>query len=1179
MADPAPASPTHVRLSLLGPFEATAGGAPVPLGGPRQRAVLARLALAGGDVVPFERLVDELWDGDPPASARNTVQSYVSNLRRAFAGDGELIERVGPGYRVAVAPDQIDLRRFEDLVAAAGEPGTDPGRRYEILDDALGLWRGPALADVADHGWARADIVRLDELRLGAMEARFDALIDLGRHVAIVGELEHAVRSYPLRERFCGQLMLALFRSGRQADALRAYERTREHLLEELGLDPGPELQRLAGAILSHDAWLDDATVSSSRAAGAPEPERPPVRALPALTVGPCRRLVERPVGRPFVGRRDEVVVLEQAWDHVVREGRPQIAVVTGEAGVGKTRLVRHVVRTLEAGGAQVLWGRCTTDPDVSYQPIVDALADAFADIEPSALAATVEARPGLAPLLAPLLGASDHLVGLDRSAGHLEVYEAAAQILTDHDDAPPTVLVIDDAQWSDAASLHLVDHLLARGRTERVLVLLTVRRPAGRATDDLDHLIAGSRRDGRLVEVELGGMDVEDVERLLETLAIDDGAALAPTVQQRTAGNPFYIEQLALAGEGSAAFDELPPSVRSVIELRLAALDDETRSVLVAAAVLGARAPVETLAAVTGASAAQVLDHTDRATAAGALVDDADIGWVAFPHALVRQTVLAGATRNRVAQLHLQAADALSAGPRRAGTAAAVAAHCFDAGALCPLDRRVEAGLAAAASSAAALAPEVTLNWVDRVRSALDHEEPGADLTPRFTAHLLAAAAHRHLGDRERSTAEAWSAVDVARRLADPVRLAEATDAVGLSKAGIGFDFGEFDQRLLDLLDEALAAIGPDPSAPRAMLLAWGAAARTGAHDPLQDQLSAEAVRVAAELDDPVVLARASFARQLACSGPNGLVERLTRGPITSAAAVQADDVELEVVALVLRIVDLLEADRVDESSAALEQLRARLAPLQRPSFDAYLGFLDANQALLRGDLAAADTATAAAIAAGSRAHGGNAGQAWAAQQFLLAWFRGHLPELTPVLAAMAEDQPEMPVWHATLAATLVAGGDRAAASELSRQLGATASTFPYDAQWTVTMALLAEVAWSVDDAATGAAAASLINPFVDHVAVTAMGAACVGPLHRARGLALAAAGDLDGSLASLEVAVRRSRRDRFYPWLARALHDQTAVLLRRNRRGDRSAAAQSRSEADALARRLGITLALAPW
>jgi DNA-binding SARP family transcriptional activator len=241
---------------ILGPFEVVDNQA-LSLGGRKQKAVLAALLLHHGEVVPPDRLIEALWGERAPATASKTVQVYVSNLRKAL-GNGHLITQ-GGGYVLAVDPDQIDAGRFGKL-AAHGREALDQGDPREakaMLEGALAMWRGPALADFAYESFAEPEIARLEEARMAALEDRIDADLQLGQHAALVPELEALVHEHPLRERLYELLMVALYRSGRQVDALDRYQRARAKLIDEFGIEPGPGLQEIQRAVLSQDAALD----------------------------------------------------------------------------------------------------------------------------------------------------------------------------------------------------------------------------------------------------------------------------------------------------------------------------------------------------------------------------------------------------------------------------------------------------------------------------------------------------------------------------------------------------------------------------------------------------------------------------------------------------------------------------------------------------------------------------------------------------------------------------------------------------------------------------------------------------------------------------------------------------------------------------------------------------------
>ncbi len=271
-----------VEFRILGPLEVVHQGRVVALGGSRERALLALLLLSANRVVSSERLAEDLWAGRPPEGANQALRVYMSRLRKSLReadGDGLLVTQP-PGYLARVETDALDAARFESLLSEGREQAGkgDHQQAAATLSEALSLWRGPALADVADAPFARAEAARLEEARLSATEERIQADLACGRHGELVAELDALTRAHPLRERLWAQRMLALYRSGRQADALRSYQELRALLGEELGLEPSAALARLEGAILRHEPELDWPTAAGPRdrrhAPGRPPPWR-----------------------------------------------------------------------------------------------------------------------------------------------------------------------------------------------------------------------------------------------------------------------------------------------------------------------------------------------------------------------------------------------------------------------------------------------------------------------------------------------------------------------------------------------------------------------------------------------------------------------------------------------------------------------------------------------------------------------------------------------------------------------------------------------------------------------------------------------------------------------------------------------------------------------------------------
>jgi DNA-binding SARP family transcriptional activator/streptogramin lyase len=267
-----------MEFRILGPVEAVEGSRSLPLGGAKQQALLAVLVLNANRAVSTDRLIDALWGERAPDGAAHTIQVFVSQLRKALRVDGErspdeLLVTQGRGYVLRIEPDRVDLYRFEALIDRGRKvlADRDPAGASALLREALDLWRGAPLAGLEDEPFAQPHIARIEDLRLSAVEDRIEADLAMGRHAELVGELQALASEFPLRERLRGQLMLALYRSGRQAEALSAYRDAKQMLAEELGIDPTPDLQRLEGAILRQDPDLELAPLPAGPAPEVPQ--------------------------------------------------------------------------------------------------------------------------------------------------------------------------------------------------------------------------------------------------------------------------------------------------------------------------------------------------------------------------------------------------------------------------------------------------------------------------------------------------------------------------------------------------------------------------------------------------------------------------------------------------------------------------------------------------------------------------------------------------------------------------------------------------------------------------------------------------------------------------------------------------------------------------------------------
>ena len=474
-----------VRFRILGQLEVEGPAGEIRLAGAKQRALLAFLLLQANEVVPTGTLIELLWTEAPPADAAKALQVQVSRLRRALEAD--VLRTLPGGYLLEVDPAEFDLRRFEDLAAAGREllAHGDAAAARGTLNEALGLWRGTPLAEFAANPLARREAARLEELRLTALEDRIDADLVLGAHGQLVGELEALVARHPLRERFRLQLMLALYRAGRQADALAAYRDARRALVDELGIEPGRQLQELEQSILRHDTALDLPVSSGTR---------------------PGRR-----AAGIFVGRERELAELAPALEDAVA-GRGRLFLVSGDSGVGKTRLADELASRAKDAGARVLWGRSSKRAGAPpYWPWTQALQSLGEN----------------APELDPALG----------DAERFGLFVELASRLRESSRQQPVLLVFDDLQHADDLSLLLLEFVAGELAVMHVAIVATyVESP------DMPDALAALADHSAHHRLRLQPLGIEDVSRFLELTGTTD--VDAATLHADTGGNPRLVWQ-----------------------------------------------------------------------------------------------------------------------------------------------------------------------------------------------------------------------------------------------------------------------------------------------------------------------------------------------------------------------------------------------------------------------------------------------------------------------------------------------------------------------------------------------------------------------------------------------------------------------------------------------------------
>jgi len=634
------------RIGVLGPIELRG---PMQLGGAMERRLLAALAVHCGEAVSVASLVDALWDDDPPRTAAKTLQNYVLHVRRAMAGvEGLNIVTQPSGYCLRAAPETVDARLAESLIGA-GRRDPDPATAARRLRQALDLWRGSALQEFADRPFAQAEASRLEELREAALEDLFDAELALGRHHEVVAGLEGLVTSGPLRERRWSQLMVALYRDGRQAEALEAFHRLRRALDEDLGVVPSAELCHLHQAILRHSpelAW------------------RPPPPDAPG-----------------YFGRATEMSRLLASLEKA-GTGRGGVVLLAGEPGIGKSHALRQLTERARAGSAIVLAGRCVEGAWVPpFSPFAEAIAGYGESADPQRLRADLApALVRIAPRLSELLPDLDPPPALQPDEERFRLLDAAAQFFAALSSRATVLLVLDDLHWADAGTALMMRHV-ARHCGQRRLLIAGAYRTTETAQDPLGDALGAMQAETQCTTIRLGALSTEAIGQLL---AAEAGApvsvSLTTAIGAHTGGNPFFAkevirhlaEERALHEDGSGELETglplvaVPEGVRQVLARRRARMSVEANRLLECGSGFAGPFLLPVAAMAAGLDDPSALSALDELLAAG-MIRPGDVPErYEFGHALVCNAVYDALNPSRQARLHRRLAHGLEAARAR---------------------------------------------------------------------------------------------------------------------------------------------------------------------------------------------------------------------------------------------------------------------------------------------------------------------------------------------------------------------------------------------------------------------------------------------------------------------------------------------------------------------------------
>jgi DNA-binding SARP family transcriptional activator len=931
-----------VELCALGPVGAVVSGRLVDLGPPKQRALFALLVSRVGRPVAVDVLLEELWARHPPAAAMTSLLAYVCNLRKALEphrpprAPATVLRTRAPGYMLDSAAVEFDVHRFIGHVTAGQEAlrRGDSQRALGEFEAGLALWRGQAYADVRDATWLAPEIARLEELRISTVEGRCTALLELGAHELAVAELEAHVQDHPLREHGYELLARALYRAGRQADALAVLRIVRTRLAEELGIDLSPALQRLERDLLAQAPVLD----------WQPSPVAPIAVAPLSRDLTPSPPPVEE--AEVFIGREIALQRLAEALA-AAGYGRGRVMLVAGEPGIGKTRLLR---RFAELAGVPMAWGVCpehvAAPPLWPWEQVLRAVRTRCPE------------RPVPGSVTELLGGHTPQLSEVDDVAGAaLRRFEVIGQYLTAGPD--PLMVVLDDLHWADLASLRLLAYLADTIAVSRLLLVATYRCDESAVLTDTLAALARAQA----LRIELTGLDADETQALVSAVTGREVSEhTAKKLWARTEGNPFFLRELAGLLTSEHRLDQpdtapVPVPVREVVLRRIARLPQTTDRVLSVAAIAGRHFDIDVVAHAASIEAEAVLEAIDLAVAAGLVVENPQrLGWFSFTHALVAEALYETTGRLRRTRWHRQigqaAAQMWAGHPERVTE---IARHWLLAAELDPTTAAQACSHATTAARVAdaRLAPEDAASLWQQALTTADLADDQVDRYPLLTG--LASALYR-AGNPRAGLPIFVQAMHHALTEDNPHRISRLVSAAVAGLCGSGWypvAGGDDDERLIDVLERALPRL-TDP-VHRAFLLACLAVARYYDDNPERRvALSDQALTLIRPAADTVALASVLHLRVMALFGPDYPEQCLA----AATELLQLPDLppSLLVTARMDRASLFAILGRISEAAAELDMLAPLVEQTGSPINRMRLGWFRAGLMLLAGRWSEAD-------------------------------------------------------------------------------------------------------------------------------------------------------------------------------------------------------------------------------
>lgn len=1114
-------------VRILGPTHIQVGHERTHIRGTKQRILLSHMVLSNGRPVPISRLVNDLWTGASPRNAPHALQEHVSRLRTALQVDIELL--AGAGYRLAADQIVSDTSHFAQLCDRGQRQlkDGDPEGAVITLEEAMALWRGPLLDDLADVDGLRAHKLQLEEMWRQATSHRIDAYIACDRGPEVLAEIKTFLDADPLRDYSWYQLIQALDQGGQRNEALQAFHDARELFIDVLGVEPSARLGQLHTSILRA---IDDAPEAT-------EPTTP--------TTAPDHETR----ASSLVGRRHELSVLEQVWQESA--AGLQVVTISGEPGVGKSRLATEFARSVAARGALVLGGHCQQGITVPYQPFAQMLQGSI-DFAQHANIATRTARhaagltrvlPEIAALFPPTPAEDNALRTRTDDSQPMDALAAWLEALSH---ARPVIIVLEDLQWADEQSVLLLHHLIRSTRTIKGTVIATVR----------DHQVSdnktGSAALGRLLEqshrvthVALATLPQDETRQLVDAEMANAGADSLPPwadsyIQAASGGNPLYTIELTrhLLAAGpfpDGAVPKPPASLRQVIKGHLSSLDERASALLRHAAAFGTEFNPAHVTTVCDASAADVDAMLQAATRARLIKPALDHAHhYAFSHDVVRAVLYESIPPLMRSQLHTKIAQSLVSSGAASGSQ-----HLQELARHHQLSDLPDANVRAAQ------------NLSDAGYQALDAGAP-AEAVALLTAAIellgntadagvtcdtlvgLGAAQLRCAQPEYRATL--LRAARVAMDMGDSERL---ITAVLMNSRGWWSSSGHVDHERVEGIETALAACDPANQAAMAQLLAAWAEENVvdpGSRGMVLDR-SAQALAIADTLGDPDVLYAALDTRFTVMyalfENPAECVtlsRRLLEFAQSRGNRMMVLSGLLCLAQASMRFGDYQVADR------SVEHAHQLATALQHPPRLWLVSGWRAMREAARGRFESAQALAAETLELGTRTGQSDAPTWHMGQVFTFNLMQHTLPEiLSQVGEQVAGVADVIPGWRAAMAVALTQAGRAADAEAILEEFAAgDFEQLPQDILWLNGMCYLSMTCVAVARQDIAADLYEQLAPYSGMVATNATIDA--GPVDLHLGALARVLGNTEGAHAHLQAAMLLSRKIGATVWLTEA-------------------------------------------